>query len=790
VKKTFAYRLSHSVWRRLYAWRRKTFVRGILAWRNNYTREILAMFEKAAGRAGTLTLDEERSYVDFWRKYGIEVPPTYYRLLKLFLGKTPSPQYVPGEVFFAHILPAIAPVEDARVFQDKSMYGFYFRDMRRPYEPLRCVDGVCYGADNAMMPREAAVAAVLAYGRPLICKPTIDTGEGKSIQLLQSYDRSRIEALFKEYAGNFALQEVVRQSAQTAAFNESSLNTFRVLTLYLNGRYSVLSSTMRVGGVGSVVDNVGAGGFLLGVSSDGTLTDWGLDHNGNRVTETVDGRSLAGRRITSFDRVLAFVEKLHRRLPYVPVVGWDVALDEHGEPVLIEINATQPDTQFVQLHSGPLFGDRFDEVMACVADAQARERNVRRIAAFRPDSKFPPVCLWPPAVKKTILGRLLVRLYRGSEKVYRCAFVRHWVRLIDARQRGILAAFEEVNGGVSVLSTAERASLRRFWEPYGIHPGDTYYRLLKIYPGIAPDPHYIPDEIEYMHLLPAVNPIEDCRVLQDKSVYGFYFHDVRRPKEPLRCIRGLCYDDANNFLERDEAVARLVAFGGPVIVKPTVDSGRGKNVRILRKYDAETVNALFREYDGNFTVQELVAQSAQTAVFNPSSLNTFRITSIFLNGRFSVSSSVFRFGGAGSEVDNICAGGFMTGVHPDGTLFARGHDTAGHTTEVTQDGRRLADCRIEAFPKVLAFVEKLHTRLPYIAIAGWDVALDAADEPVFIEFNAASFGIDNEQYYYGPLLGDRFDEVMERVKTNRYDRSRVRCGGEWRVDSQFPRAAT
>lgn len=53
------------------------------------------------------------------------------------------------------------------------------------------------------------------------------------------------------------------------------------------------------------------------------------------------------------------------------------------------------------------------------------------------------------------------------------------------------------------------------------------------------------------------------------------------------------------------------------------------------------------------------------AIFNPSSLNTIRITTLLMNGNCSLLSKMLRHGGPGMIVDNMTSGGFGVGIKDD-----------------------------------------------------------------------------------------------------------------------------
>jgi hypothetical protein len=57
------------------------------------------------------------------------------------------------------------------------------------------------------------------------------------------------------------------------------------------------------------------------------------------------------------------IRTLHARLGHFRLVYWDVAIDEAGEPVLIESNLRTGGLNVIQYNNGPLFGDLTEKVL-------------------------------------------------------------------------------------------------------------------------------------------------------------------------------------------------------------------------------------------------------------------------------------------------------------------------------------------------------------------------------------------------------------------------------------------
>ena len=313
-------------------------------------------------KSPSLTKIEKQELKSFWGKYIKEkLPYSFYEVIK---GEDKFDiAYVSHSIFFAYILPILNMKENAYVLSNKGIYSFYFSDINRPAEIAKNICGNYYIGENVSCSKEQAINAIIGYKKEIIMKPSIESSRGLNIEILSNYSQQDIEKAFQHYGKNFVVQEVVKQSLQTARFNPTSLNTFRITTLLLNGEFSILSSQFRCGGVDSIVDNAGAGGIIVGIHPDGTFYKYGYNSKGERHSSSYNGISFWGNRIEHFEQLCDFVRTLHYRLPFCSIVGWDVALDANDSPILIEVNLKAPGIEFEQLCSGPFLKNRLPEIL-------------------------------------------------------------------------------------------------------------------------------------------------------------------------------------------------------------------------------------------------------------------------------------------------------------------------------------------------------------------------------------------------------------------------------------------
>lgn len=294
-----------------------------------------------------------------------------------------SDKYISMDLYYFYIIPCLNRREFVRAYADKNNYSLFFRGVNQPETVVKNRNGIFYDDEERVIDFNTAsnLCQSIGEGRRLIIKPTIDTGEGKGVFLVNESD---VASDFKRYKKDFMVQCCVAQNNELAKLNPTSLNTLRIMTYRdTNGNVHHLKdkTVLRVGAKGSIRDNAGSGGGICQVFDDGTVNDRVI-HNKSLIVESF--KNLHGSEnfiVPCLAEALSFAERLHCRLPYFDFVGWDIAVDSNNQPVLIEFNL--PCEIGFQEAVGPMFVEDLDEIMERIS-------KVRRIKVEHQVNIFDP----------------------------------------------------------------------------------------------------------------------------------------------------------------------------------------------------------------------------------------------------------------------------------------------------------------------------------------------------------------------------------------------------------------
>lgn len=312
-----------------------------------------------------LTENEKREIVDYWG-----ITPSSFReceVYKHFRGF--DVRFMPMSIYLPLITRRLNDYQYTEILEHKSLFGYLTKGVVKfPHCYVRTVNKEYYSDDMQQIDYEQAIEACLNSNR-LVIKDSIGGSGGKGIEILKFENkdieerRNLIKAAIIRRKTDFVIQEYLYETEELRKFNSSSVNTIRVQSLYLNGKWSAVTIILRFGGEGSEVDNACSGGYSVGVHSDGALFDYGYNYKMER-TDHIGDIYFKDTKLSFIPELLKYVEEAHvKQFPICKYIGWDMIIDKDGNPVCIEINSCQNGHLTFQLSAGPTFGDRTREVI-------------------------------------------------------------------------------------------------------------------------------------------------------------------------------------------------------------------------------------------------------------------------------------------------------------------------------------------------------------------------------------------------------------------------------------------
>jgi len=275
-----------------------------------------------------------------------------------------SKKYVPTYLYHTEIIGKanMMPYRDA--LADKNMCDIILPNVKHPRTILKNINGYYY-MDGEPVSKDEAIRRCQNIHHMLI-KPSLDK-HGNGVRSLEVTDGvtnhggATIGQVFEKYNKNFQIQERLKQHERMEALNPTSVNTIRILSYRSDMEVLIVYAVVRIGRQGQVIDNQSAGGMSANIGKDGKLGKYAYGGSSeDNITKTDSGVTLEGYEIPSYNMVLETVKRMHLQMPFFDLVGWDMAVDDVGDPVIIEWNAN---TGLSQSAFGPGLGDYTERII-------------------------------------------------------------------------------------------------------------------------------------------------------------------------------------------------------------------------------------------------------------------------------------------------------------------------------------------------------------------------------------------------------------------------------------------
>jgi len=134
--------------------------------------------------------------------------------------------------------------------------------------------------------------------------------------------------------------------------------------------------------------------------------------------------------------------------------------------------------------------------------------------------------------------------------------------------------------GMTEIEPEYAQRVKQYWDQYGEKVNLKWWKFYSEKYG-QEDVRFIPDDIFYQKIVYQYGRHEFEKAFEDKAYHDILFSDLRRPKTCFRNINGVLLDEHYNKMTEEEAVAAAQQRDA-VIIKPTVETGAGKNVYLIK----------------------------------------------------------------------------------------------------------------------------------------------------------------------------------------------------------------
>ncbi|WP_163718420.1 sugar-transfer associated ATP-grasp domain-containing protein [Mangrovibacterium lignilyticum] len=218
------------------------------------------------------------------------------------------------------------------------------------------VNGLWLNENLEVVKEGVIVDCLFKNSEKIVFKTERNSYQGRGVHFFtkRDFDMYEIKSL-----GNGVFQEYIEQNEVLAEIMPDSVATIRITTLFEEtGDISVRSCYLRLGRSSQthilrdteIAVNVDRGTGTL--NSDAYLSDYSLVkyHPDTLVT-------FADKRIPSFEKCVEAAVILHRKIPQVRYIGWDMTVDRNDNVRIMEWNGGHTDIKFSEATVGPCFAD-------------------------------------------------------------------------------------------------------------------------------------------------------------------------------------------------------------------------------------------------------------------------------------------------------------------------------------------------------------------------------------------------------------------------------------------------
>lgn len=321
--------------------------------------------------------ENKKEFDSYWKvHYGRKIISRGHKLYEA-INNTHHKDYMPDFLYATKVEPYFNPYFYAKLYSDKSLTEILYSKSKLTSFPetyLVNSGGILYDGERNIITMDNA-KSILSTITEAVIKPTVGGNSGKGVMVCtfeDGYDKNNnynIFDLLEDNNKNFIVQEKMKQHESIAKIYENSINTFRTITYVVDGIVYCADLAMRIGSGGGNIDNIHAGGLVIGVENDGTLLKYayklGYSDSNKKTKKHPDSDIVFDKyKVFGTEKIIECAKELHGLTPHLGMISWDFMVSEDGDPVLIEANYWGQSVWFTQIvHGKPFFGDKTSSIL-------------------------------------------------------------------------------------------------------------------------------------------------------------------------------------------------------------------------------------------------------------------------------------------------------------------------------------------------------------------------------------------------------------------------------------------
>jgi len=323
-----------------------------------------------------LNSNQKRKIKGFWKhNYGKNISSRWHRLYQSYTGEFQE-KYFPEIIYSTKLELKLNDRIISSVLSDKSFLEILYRnisDVKIPKSYLINNSGIFYSSDREIISLENAKEVISNIGE-VIVKTTVDSSSGDAVRLcnfsegIDLVTGENIQKMFNHFEKNFIVQEKIIPNKEFKTVYPNSINTLRVVTYIIEDEIYHSPLSFRVGRGGNFVDNIHAGGLVVGLNDNGMLKKFAFTEMQEKYEMHPDTNiKFEDYNLSKTNEIINLAKNMHKVTPHMRIISWDFTVNEKDEIVLLEINLLGQSVWFPQMVNGePMFGENTKDILKVI----------------------------------------------------------------------------------------------------------------------------------------------------------------------------------------------------------------------------------------------------------------------------------------------------------------------------------------------------------------------------------------------------------------------------------------